>query len=250
MSPRANPEPFAAAAPPAPAGTPARFPNIAAKSMPVLNDPAPRIKDGGDGGSISPELSSALRFFEGFDAPPTASPPSPLSSLPKPNPKVAPSPPLPAPRPKPPTPRNRPANPPSSGDPNPPPPESRSLTAALPAPTALHHLLECMAAPFSLNGPAPQSTHVIVLGSRKGSTHFFAEPPSLPPGPLSFLPATLCVAARRDAARSAAAAALSVTALGVTPSSPRALPLANTHHRLMCMRMPLVLNGPPRHASQ
>ena len=47
--------------------------------------------DGGEGGSISPELSSALRFFGGFEAPPTpprAELPSPLRSLPTPNPKV------------------------------------------------------------------------------------------------------------------------------------------------------------------
>ena len=40
--------------------------------MPVLNDPAPRIMDGGEGGSISPELSSALRFFPPGFLPPQA----------------------------------------------------------------------------------------------------------------------------------------------------------------------------------
>ena len=112
-----------------------------------------------------------------------------------------------------------------------------------------------MAAPFSLNGPAPQSTHVIVFGSvfaAASSLFFGADPPSLSPplGPAPDFPVARRAAALRAAARSAAAAALSVTALGVTPSSPRALPLANTHQREMCMRMPLVLKGPPRHASQ
>ena len=43
---------------------------------------------------------------------------------------------------------------------------------------------------------------------------------------------------------------MSVTARGTRPSCSLAFPGAYAHHREMCMRIPLVLNGPPRHASQ
>ena len=148
--------------------------------------------------SPPPYVSSPRAFFPpGFlrgETPPSDPPPSPLSSLPKPIPNVAPTPPLPAPKGSPPMPRNKPAKPPSSGDPNPPPPAAKSRRRRSPRrrrrrrrrrppPAALHHLLECMAAPFSLNGPAPQSAHVIVLGSRAGSSCRFAVVTPLGPAP-------------------------------------------------------------------
>mmetsp|Transcript_8467 Transcript_8467/g.28308 ORF Transcript_8467/g.28308 Transcript_8467/m.28308 type:complete len:303 (+) Transcript_8467:1047-1955(+) len=109
-----------------------------------------------------------------------------------------------------------------------------------------------MANPFSLNGPALHWSHRIVRGSRCGSVHFFRLflDPSSPSSPWFVLATIRSIARALDFAKSAAAATLSVTALGTTPSSPRALPFANAHHREMCMRMPFVLNGPPRQASQ
>ena len=95
-----------------------------------------------------------------------------------------------------------------------------------------------MANPFSLNGPALHWSHRIVRSSRDGSVHFFRLflDPSSPSSPWFVLATIRSIARALDFAKSAAAATLSVTALGTTPSSPRALPFANAHHREMCMR--------------
>mmetsp|Transcript_11957 Transcript_11957/g.33100 ORF Transcript_11957/g.33100 Transcript_11957/m.33100 type:complete len:244 (-) Transcript_11957:363-1094(-) len=107
---------------------------------------------------------------------------------------------------------------------------------------ALHHLLACIAMPFSLNGPAPHAVHTYVLGAALVGS----PPPPAPPAPslgAGTCPVILACMSRVDRSGSA-------MGVGTMFGSAVGLPAAKVHHRLMCMRMPLVLKGPLSHAEQ